>query len=168
MAKKEAEKKEEAPPVNFIDKNFYFIISGIVAFSVFVSLAVYLLFSKEEVKTEVVVEDKDIIIYDEDQVLTGAVFRLPKLLINLKKNSGVLEVKVTLGLFDLELPEDIKNYEAFYTDKIISISSNYEAEQLLKSKTKGYLKNKLIESFNQENKPKIVELYFEEFNIRNY
>lgn len=163
MAKSQTEEIVEKP------KNYtYILIGGTI---VILSLVVVVFFfqrSSEVHEIKTVEIPQEIVVYDEDNVLSGVVHRLAKLRINLKNNSGILEIKATIHLFDLEKPETFSSYEAFYSDKIIEIAGKFSAEQLLKQKTKEQFKRTLIDSYNSEGKFKITDVSFEEFHIRSY
>ena len=119
-----------------------------------------------------VVEHKEVSqivqVKDPDQVLQGAVYNLSPFVLNLKNNTGILRMRVTLSFFEFDLPPNLQTLVPFYRDKIISVCTSFEANELLKPKGKKELKERLLAEINKDRSPdeEIMDIFFDEFNLR--
>jgi flagellar basal body-associated protein FliL len=161
-------KKEEI--INFLKdkKKIILIVSAFLIVTV-TTILIYALSSTKKVELKIV-EPAEVIVElkDPDDILEGAVLRMDPFVLNLKDNSGILRLKVTLVFYEFELPKSLSSLMPMYRDRIITTASSYNANDLLKPKNRNKFKTKLIEELNsgRSDEERIVDIYLEEFNIR--
>ncbi len=142
-------------------------VSVILLLIVFTSA--YLIFSPSSAQLEHPISEPKIIeVYDNDNVLTGATYTFEPFILNLKNGSGILSLKVTISVFELQLPPYFNTAIPAYRDRIISIVTAYSANELLEREIRDRLQNDLVIQLNEvdKNGPEVVKVYFEEFVVR--
>ena len=104
---------------------------------------------------------------DPDQVLSGAVLRLEPFVVNLKENSGILNLTVAFEFYDFNIPEDMDARMPGLRDLVITTASTFHANDLLYNGAEK-VKEALIEEINKrvsERNP-ITKVYVEHLLIR--
>lgn len=133
-----------------------------------VCLVVLLLFafwflSKPTEKITQIVE-----IEDPDNVLSGAVLRLPRNVLNLRTPNTYVYLKLSLEFYEFELPEDISSSITPINDAIIRIVSDKTSDQLISQEGREDLKKEIKQEINNilgENK-RVSNIYYLEFMIK--
>ena len=158
-----------------VDKKTLAIFSAILLV-IIITIVYYLSISNkiEEKKVTVKGEKKILEVSDPDGVLSGATYSFAPFILNLKNGSGILSLKLSIIFFDFELPEGFNNIVPAFRNRIILESSKFTSNELLRLKNKDLLKENIIKSLNEilknrnnADESEIVDIYFEEFNLRD-
>jgi flagellar basal body-associated protein FliL len=144
-----------------------FLICSAVSFSVFLYLTSKNNSSLSIQEVSSLKQEGVLEIDDPDQVLRGAVYGFDPFVVNLKNNSGIIYLTVSVEFYDFVVPDDIESRAPALRDYIISRLSD-ESASTLTSKGPPYIKEILIDGLNEkisEDNP-IEKVFVENFLIR--
>ncbi len=162
--------ESEVSPASISKKQLILLAGSLfIALSGVSSVVFYFLFSGDGKKESATAPDRVQVleIEDPDEILSGAVLSLEPFIINLKGNSGILHLVVSLEFYDFNLPSDIEARTPALRDYIITKASDRYARDLLVNGSEK-LKEVLLEEINERvsgDNP-ITNVYIEHLLIR--